>query len=165
MAIQRKGRRLGSFYSKNESDIMKRLGLKPTVGSGAGWIEKEDGQNEYLIAQLKSTDAQSIGIKLFDIHKLEYNAMVTHKVPVFVIQFLETDEVFVMSRPSDLLSVAKYLECGEKTAIKEEENINIVETIVANTKVIRSGNKSKYWAEKEKEKEKESKAWKANRIR
>ena len=36
-------RRSGKFYSKNEKEIMRRFGLKPTKASGSGWIEKEDG--------------------------------------------------------------------------------------------------------------------------
>ena len=46
------------FYRQNEAEVMKSLGLKPTKNSGSGWIEKEDGQNDYIICQLKSTDAQ-----------------------------------------------------------------------------------------------------------
>ena len=80
-------RRSTKFYRKNEADVMSALGLKPTKNSGAGWVEKEDGQNDHLIAQLKSTDAASISIKHRDIEILEANALVAHKVPVFVIQF------------------------------------------------------------------------------
>ena len=40
------GKRSTKFYRKNEEEVMRRLGFKPTKNSGAGWIEKEDGQNE-----------------------------------------------------------------------------------------------------------------------
>ena len=56
-------KRSGKFYRRNEEDVMRRLGLEPTKNSGSGWIEKEDGQSEHVICQLKSTDAQSISIK------------------------------------------------------------------------------------------------------
>ena len=39
-------KRSTKFYRKNEAEVMQQLGLKPTKNSGAGWIEKEDGQNE-----------------------------------------------------------------------------------------------------------------------
>ena len=55
-------KRTGKFYRKNEAEVMKSLGLIPTKNSGSGWIEKEDGQNDYVICQLKSTDAQSIKV-------------------------------------------------------------------------------------------------------
>ena len=95
-------RRSIKFYRKNEAEVMKRLGFRPTPNSGAGWISKEDGQNEQCICQLKSTDKQSISIKQNDIHILEQNAAVAHKLPVFALQFLNTGEVWVMIKPEDL---------------------------------------------------------------
>ena len=95
-------KRSTKFYRKNEAEVMKRLGFKPTKNSGAGWIEKEDGQNEQCICQLKSTDKQSISVKQNDIHILEQNAAVAHKLPVFALQFLNTGEVWVMIKPEDL---------------------------------------------------------------
>lgn len=97
------------FYRKNEEEVMESLGLKPTKNSGSGWIEKEDGQNDYLICQLKSTDAQSIKVNQKDIRILEYNAEVAHKIPIFAIQFLNTGEVWLMAKPVDFSAVAEYI--------------------------------------------------------
>lgn len=91
---------------------MAALGFKPTKNSGSGWVEKEDGHNDFLIAQLKSTDASSMSLKQKDISILEYNASICHKLPCFVIQFLQTNEVYVMAKPQDLVEVAKYIETG-----------------------------------------------------
>lgn len=104
------------FYRKNEEEVMKSLGLKPTKNSGSGWIEKEDGQNDYVICQLKSTDAQSIKVNQKDIRTLEKNAMIEHKIPVFAIQFLNTGEVWLMIKPEDLPDTAEYILTG---SIKE----------------------------------------------
>lgn len=104
------------FYRKNEEEVMKSLGLKPTKNSGSGWIEKEDGQNEYVICQLKSTDAQSIKVNQKDIRTLEKNAMIEHKIPMFAIQFLNTGEVWLMLKPDDLPDAAEYILTG---SIKE----------------------------------------------
>lgn len=100
------------FYRKNEQEVMKSLGLKPTKNSGSGWIEKEDGQNDYVICQLKSTDAQSIKVNQKDIRTLEKNAMIEHKIPVFVIQFLNTGEVWLMIKPDDLPDASEYILTG-----------------------------------------------------
>ena len=35
-------KRTTKFYRKNEEEVMKSLGLKPTKNSGSGWIEKEE---------------------------------------------------------------------------------------------------------------------------
>ena len=104
------------FYRKNEEEVMKSLGLKPTKNSGSGWIEKEDGQNDYVICQLKSTDAQSIKVNQKDIRTLEKNAMIEHKIPMFAIQFLNTGEVWLMLKPDDLPDSAEYILTG---SIKE----------------------------------------------
>jgi len=138
------------FYRDNEAQVMCKFGLRPTANSGSGWIEKEDGQNDFLIAQLKSTDASSISVKLKDIHTLEYNAIVAHKVPLFMVQFLQTDEVFVLVRPSDLPSVAEYMECGRCEIV---ESIVICESEQAPKQdAIKSSPKSrdKFWKEQEK---------------
>ena len=104
------------FYRKNEQEVMESLGLKPTKNSGSGWIEKEDGQNDYVICQLKSTDAQSIKVNQKDIRTLEKNAMIEHKIPMFAIQFLNTGEVWLMLKPDDLPDAAEYILTG---SIKE----------------------------------------------
>lgn len=106
-------KRSGKFYRRNERDVMERLGLQPTKNSGSGWIEKEDGQSEDIICQLKSTDANSIRIEKKDLDVLQYNASVVHKLPVFAVQFLQTDEVFLVVSPETLEYVAKYLKTGE----------------------------------------------------
>lgn len=108
------GKRSGKFYRKNENEVMELLGFEPTKGSGSGWVEKEDGQNDNCICQLKSTDAQSIRINKLDIDKLLYHANVAHKIPVFAIQFLESNETYILVRPEDITDVAKYVKTGKR---------------------------------------------------
>ena len=92
---------------------MRMLGLEPTINSGSGPIEKEDGQSENLICQLKSTDANSIRIEKKDMDTLEYNALVAHKIPVFAIQFIQSNEVWIIVKPSNISDIARYIETGE----------------------------------------------------
>lgn len=105
-----KSKRSCKFYRKNENEVMNLLGFKPTKNSGAGWIEKEDGENEYCLCQLKSTDANSIKLNKLDIDKLLYHASVSKKLPVFAIQFLQSNEIFLVVKPEDLNEIAKYVE-------------------------------------------------------
>lgn len=138
------------WYRKHEAEVMKHFGLKPTKNSGAGWIEKSDGQNEFLICELKSTDAESYRLKLEDLHKLENHAIVAHKIPVFIVDFLGTNEAFVIVKPVDLPSVAQYLECGKCDIIKTEVVAADAEPKVAtDKKVVTSSPKSrdKFWKE------------------
>lgn len=131
-------KRSTKFYRKNEAEVMRSLGMKETKNSGSGWVEKEDGQNDYLICQLKSTDAQSIKVNQSDIRILEKNATVAHKIPIFAIQFLNTGEVWLMSKPEDLPLVSEYIttgtvihfdlgiELGEE--VERDVPVNIVQT-------------------------------------
>lgn len=105
-------KRSGKDYRKNEKDIMHMLGLEPTKNSGSGWIEKEDGQSENVLCQLKSTDSQSIKISKLDIDTLRYNSVVSHKIPVFAIQFLSSNDVYLLVSPTDLQDLAKYIDTG-----------------------------------------------------
>jgi len=147
------------FYFKNEREVMLDLGLKPAKGSGSGWIEKEDGENDYVLAQLKSTDANSIRIRMLDIEKLEAHANTSHKIPVFIVQFLKSGDLFFMARPLDLPALAKYIETGKCKAVSSIE----IEDKPVNkpTKVISSGskNRSKFWNEKAEQREKVKQKW------
>lgn len=139
-------KRSGKFYRRNEEDVMRRLGLEPTKNSGSGWIEKEDGQSEHVICQLKSTDANSIRIQKKDLDVLQYNASVVHKLPVFAFQFLETDEVYVAMKPEVLQDVAKYLKTGEGPTTALAVGIDLSEhedMTVTPTRVIKSSSSAR----------------------
>ena len=139
-------KRSGKFYRKNEAKVMESLGLEPTKNSGSGWIEKEDGQSENVICQLKSTDAQSIKVNKKDIDTLLYNAVVAHKLPVFAIQFLQSNEVYLLIRPEELCEVAKYIKTGEYKSTNEFVGINLNEhedTTAISGKIIKSSSKAR----------------------
>ena len=89
-------KRSGKFYSQNEKRTLKALGLTPAPASGAGWVIKEDGENETLMVQLKSTDSLSYRLSRLDMKKLEFHADVSHKVPVFLVQFLKDDRLYAI---------------------------------------------------------------------
>ena len=147
-------KRTGKYYFKNEKQLMKELGLEPTKGSGSGWIEKEDGQNEHVICQLKSTDASSIKINKLDIEKLECNAYTCKKIPLFVIEFLKDHSIYFLVNPLDVPELARYIKCGTSNIkYHSEENISLEvksEPQKVNCKIIKSSKKSreKYWREK-----------------
>lgn len=124
------GKRSGKFYRKNEAEVMRSLGFEPTPNSGSGWIVKEDGVSDECMCQLKSTDAKSIKINLQDIHILEYNSGVEHKIPVFAIQFISTNEVYLLIKPEDIQDVSKYIKTGEGININPlnlSSNMDILE--------------------------------------
>lgn len=102
-------KRSTKWYRKNEEEVIKRLGLKPTRNSGATWIDKADGQNEHFICELKSTDHESFTIKQNVLHTLEAHAVEAHKIPVFAFQFINRDEVWVALKESDIEAYKRFV--------------------------------------------------------
>ena len=109
-----KNKRTTKWYRKNEAEVIKRLGLKPTRNSGATWIDKADGQNDNYICELKSTDKESFSIKQSVLHKLEVEAIEAHKIPLFAFQFINTDEVWVAVKESDIKAIKGIIQGKEK---------------------------------------------------
>lgn len=95
-------KRTTKWYRKNEAEVIHRLGFKPTRNSGATWIDKGDGQNEHCICELKSTDKESYRLEQTTLHTLEANAIEAHKLPVFALQFLNVDEVWLAVKETDI---------------------------------------------------------------
>lgn len=142
-------RRKGKFYSKNEKEVMKGLGLIPAPASGAGWIVKEDGENELSMVQLKSTDSTRYTLDMLDMKKLEYHAQVSNKIPIFLVQFLQEDRMYAIVPVDSILDLSKALETGhvqERISIKPEK-------LVSSRALIRSSKTSrdKFFEEKEKQ--------------
>ena len=102
-------KRSGKWYRRNEAEVMESLGLQPTPNSGSGWVVKEDGQDDEIICQLKSTDKGSISVHKLDLDKLTRNAAVAHKTPVFCVQFIQSGSIWLMVRPEDIEDIARHV--------------------------------------------------------
>lgn len=142
-------KRSGKFYSKNEKETLKKLGLKPIAFSGAGWIDKEDGESEKALVQLKSTEASSYRVDMLDIKNLEYHASVSHKVPIFIIQFLKQDKIYALVNLEDLDDLNDILNGKQvKRKIEIKEN---TEELVERRKIQSSQKaRNKFFEEREK---------------
>lgn len=156
-----KGRqRNAKWYFKNEKEVMESLGLKSTPGSGNKWVHKEDGENDYIISQLKSTDKESFKLNLLDLQKLEYHALVANKTPLFILEFLSNGSKYAIINLEDIPKINQYLTLG-----KVENDLEIV---LDNHEEIKPKVKKKIVSSKsarekfyeEKRKEWESKKWK-----
>lgn len=95
-------RETSRYWYKNEKEVMRRLGLKSTAGSGSGPIEKEDGYNDEVLLQLKSTAKRQITVHKKDVDDLVTHAAVEHKAPLFAVNFIEDGSVWLMVRPQDV---------------------------------------------------------------
>lgn len=114
-------KRSTKWYRKNEAEVMHRLGLKPTRNSGAGWIEKCDGENENFLCELKSTDHESFSIKQSVLHVLEHHALEAHKIPLFAFQFINRDEVWAAIKEEDIQAYRELIERDVINKLAEED--------------------------------------------
>lgn len=106
--------RAARFYGKNEAATMRELGFSPVPRSGAGWIRKEDGENEAILCQLKSTDAGEARLRRIDLERLAYHAAISHKVPLFAVQFLSDGKIYFVIEKDKFAETAKALEGKSK---------------------------------------------------
>lgn len=141
------GKRSTKFYRKNESEVMERLGFKPTKNSGAGWVEKCDGENEHFICELKSTDKDSYSLKQSVLRTLEYHATVSHKTPVFALQFLNTNEVWVMISEEEYKAYMEFKRKQEKEDFFDF-SVDKEEKEEYNNSIVKGNNKKSYLARK-----------------
>lgn len=100
-------------WSLREKEVMRGLGLVPHVASGSAWQMKEDGSNDRVIAQLKSTDGKGINVQRQDVKDLMYHARMSRKAPIFVLDFVG-DFLLVASLPSRLSLVSRSLEVSDE---------------------------------------------------
>lgn len=126
-----KRKRSQRWYNENEKKVMKEFGLTPTIRSGAGWEEKEDGYNDKILAQLKTTDALSYRLTLEDIEKLNYHAMVQHKLPLFIIQFLTNNDIYMVLKKQDLKDIClSLLGVEDVSELKYEPQSAIIDSLL-----------------------------------
>ena len=118
-------KRSGKDWYRNEREVMELLGFRQVPGSGSSWIAREDGENDHCLCQLKSTDAQSIRVQLQDIHELQVHAAVSHKLPVFAVQFRETNEVFLLVSPLDAEALSGYIANPAKQRKQEAPKLDL----------------------------------------
>lgn len=122
-------KRSGKFYSSNEKKTLSALGLTPAPMSGAGWVTKEDGENEIAMVQLKSTDASSYRIDMLDIKKLEYHAAVSNKIPVFLVQFLKQDKIYAVVDINYIEELHNAIRTGEKHRKQQIDRLDEITTV------------------------------------
>lgn len=151
------------FWFANEKKVLKKLGFTPCPLSGAGELFKEDGYTDHALCQLKSTAKESYKLNLLDIQKLENNARIANKMPVFIIEFLG-ESTWICLKPEDIEKYAKSM-AGEEVIIKytefeEREEKTDIKIIPCNRLEIEEVVKDETEDMFEKRKERKNKKWK-----
>lgn len=82
-------------------------GGKVTPGSGNQWFKKADVQTSQMIIECKATMKNSYTIKADDLAKLNTQAVLEDKLPVFEIQFTDRNVTYVVIEQDEFLNLAK----------------------------------------------------------
>lgn len=138
-------KRTGKFYYSNEKKTLRALGLTPVPGSGSGWIQKEDGENEIALVQLKSTDSRSYRVNSLDMKKLEYHADVSNKVPVFLVQFLQENKIYAIIDVGNIQELSEAIKTGE---VKKKLIVDSVDPVVDRKVKASSKSREKFFKER-----------------
>lgn len=144
-------KRSTKWYRKNEAEVMHRLGLKPTKNSGAGWIEKCDGENRNFLCELKSTDHESFSIKQSVLRVLEHHALEAHKIPLFAFQFINRDEVWVAIKEEDIQAYRELIERNVLNKLEEEDSEFLKKYKICKNGIDTQSEEEYYKGEKERE--------------
>jgi hypothetical protein len=73
-----------------------------TPGSGNGWMRKADVHSNNFLVECKTTTKLSYTLKLEDLKKLYYQAVIENKIPVFEVDF--GDMAFVILDKNDFIA-------------------------------------------------------------
>ena len=90
------------FIKKREQKFAKEIGGTRRPASGALWFKKEDVIDNKKLYQIKTTTKKTATVRLTDLQKLEEHAIIEHKIPIYVIDFIldrfESEQYYVIRR-------------------------------------------------------------------
>jgi hypothetical protein len=80
----------------HEKRLAKKIGGSRVAASGAFWSRKGDVRTEDYLVEHKYTAAKSYSLKVEDLRKLEVQATMAGRIPVFAISLGGKDYVVVL---------------------------------------------------------------------
>ena len=80
----------------HEKRLEKVLGGSRTAASGAFWSRKGDVRSEKYLAEHKFTEKQSFSLKSSELRKIETEALLVGRVPIFCISLGNRDYVVLL---------------------------------------------------------------------
>ena len=89
----------------HEKRLEKVLGGSRTAASGAFWSRKGDVRSERFLAEHKYTAAKSFSLKASELKKIETEALLVGRVPIFCIALDGKDYVVVLE--DDFIELAE----------------------------------------------------------
>lgn len=89
----------------HEKRLEKVLGGDRTAASGAFWSRKGDVRSDRFLAEHKYTAAKSFSLKSAELKKIETEALLVGRVPIFCVSLDNKDYVLLLE--DDFIDIAK----------------------------------------------------------
>lgn len=86
---------------KQERRLAKEFEGKQTISSGSTWLQKADVRTETELVEAKITSAKSYSLKYAELRKLEEQALMDGRTPVFLVEFLSHGQAYVVLLKED----------------------------------------------------------------
>lgn len=90
---------------RQERALAKVLQGSVNAGSGNGWVRKGDVRSDKELWECKITSAKSFSLKQADLAKLNTQALMDGRIPIFLIEFMKQGESFVILTKDDYLEM------------------------------------------------------------
>lgn len=90
---------------RQERTLAKQLQGSVNAGSGNGWVRKGDVRSDTELWECKVTSAKSYSLKQADLEKLNNQALLDGRMPVFLIEFMKTGDSFVVLSKDDFMEL------------------------------------------------------------
>lgn len=90
---------------RQERGLAKELGGSVNAGSGNGWVRKGDVRSDKELWECKITSAKSYSLKQADLEKLNNQALLDGRIPIFLVEFLKQGEAYVILSKEDFMEM------------------------------------------------------------
>lgn len=99
---------------RQEKALARKLGGSVNSGSGNGWVRKGDVRTEEELFELKITSAKSYSLKDAELEKINEQALVDGRIPVFMVEFKSTGNAWVILSKDDYLTLREEASIGNE---------------------------------------------------
>lgn len=100
---------------RQERGLAKELGGSVNAGSGNGWVRKGDVRSDKELWELKITSAKSYSLKHAELDKLNNQALMDGRIPIFLIEFMQQGDSFVVLSKDDYMELREQAFGNEAT--------------------------------------------------
>lgn len=90
---------------RQERNLAKELHGSVNAGSGNQWLRKGDVRSSKELWECKITSAKSYSLKHADLYKLNEQALMDGRIPIFLVEFMEQGDSFVVLSKDDYIEL------------------------------------------------------------